>query len=146
MPTEHNPETFSVDLRHVLVANAVSFCDANIPAETCSRYPGWPESGTGPGLLLQFNCLGIRPVNVFLPRAAMDDEFAEGMAKVLAAVNDDDLQAASALHNVEINRQKGVFAQSDDVRCPGCNARLFGEVAARGGCTACFPPLPEAGE
>jgi hypothetical protein len=29
-----------------------------------------------------------------------------------------------------------------EVRCPGCGQRLFGDVAARGACLACFPPVP----
>lgn len=29
------------------------------------------------------------------------------------------------------------------VHCPGCNARLFGAVAARGACLGCYPKLPE---
>ncbi len=26
--------------------------------------------------------------------------------------------------------------------CPGCNVKLFGAIAERGGCLACFPVLP----
>lgn len=30
-----------------------------------------------------------------------------------------------------------------EVRCPGCGERLFGDVATRGACLACFPPVPD---
>ena len=29
-----------------------------------------------------------------------------------------------------------------EVRCPGCGQRLFGDVADRGACLSCFPPVP----
>lgn len=27
-------------------------------------------------------------------------------------------------------------------RCPGCNTKIYGDVAKRGGCLACYPDLP----
>jgi len=30
------------------------------------------------------------------------------------------------------------------VNCPGCGARLFGEIADRGACLSCFPVVPDA--
>jgi len=110
------PHYEEVDLRSAVWADNAAF--AVVPEIP----PEWPNGGH-PGLWIAFSFQGRPYPPVLLlgePLTAVIDAVKEALVDLPAPV-------APPL-----------------VLCPGCGGRLFGSVAARGACLACFPPLPEA--
>ena len=106
----------------------------------------------GPALMLEVKgYLGNhrRQMTIMLPMPTLEatEQFRAHMLSNLdgiiaehegtGALRDERLEADVRLRN-ELG---GYIPGGPIVRCPGCNQRLFGEVAVRGGCTACFPDM-----
>lgn len=111
-----------------------------------------------PGLMFQFlngttptAIVFLRGNQVMLPRVVTDavatierlskdpDAVVALIAKFLEHAGPDFEAAAysSAMEMVE--------ARNTSAHCPGCSRKIYGAVAARGGCYDCYPELPEGG-
>lgn len=114
------------------------------PAEVSER-SGIPA---GPVLILAVTDFAGHTVDVVLPLSSPEHAetlaaaFAEALDALRASFTDPSIYGADVERSLELNRLAGAIPGGPAVRCPGCGSRLFGEVAVRGGCLACYPDLP----
>lgn len=104
----------------------------------------------GPALIIHAhgNIAG-RPTVLDIVLAQATRELADGLVEAIGIALDPDRQAAAAAIAHEANVRSGLLPGGPAVHCPGCNSRLYAEVAIRGGCLACYPdlgPLEQAAE
>lgn len=142
-----HPGPHLVDLSTLLLCSDLHTYLCTIPA--VADLPAGhqvPPSWAGlTGVVFEFAPHGLRPLSVFIPVSAFPPgtgaEFHELLDKLHDPAALAELAAASdAAHDA--NRAAGLLPGSSPVRCPGCGSRLFGAVAVRGACLACYPDLP----
>jgi hypothetical protein len=133
-----------------LVVDTVSIASAAVGAELSEK----SACPVGPTLILK--CHGVRggqleeELDVVIPIYAeahaleMGKGLIEALETIAASFTDPTVYGDDVERTTELNRLAGVIPGGPKVRCPGCGARLFGEVAIRGGCLACYPDLPPA--
>lgn len=74
--------------------------------------------------------------------AGLRDALYAALTQVLEAYDDPTMFDESTRKAHEANLAAGFLGGAPRPRCPGCGAALFGEVAIRGACLACYPDLP----
>lgn len=77
-------------------------------------------------------------LDLVLPPVA---ELVDAFEHALRTATDPTLHAGAAQVAHDANVAAGLLPGSPGVHCPGCNLRLYGEVAVRGGCLTCYPDL-----
>lgn len=130
-------ETVPLDLAGVLLAAGMGHMTITLP-ET-DALP--PSMSGATGVMFMFELPGVPMLRVFVRR----DAFPPGAGAELHEMFDqlhtiDDAAVAAEIR--EANLLAGLLPDSPIIHCPGCGSRLFGEVARRGACLACYPDLP----
>lgn len=138
---DHDGEPMLVDLSTMFLAAGVATYAITVP-DTDAFPPKWRGQR---GVLFEFAVDGIRALRAFVPAAAFPlgagAEFHELLDRFHTAEGAARLDAAAARAH-EANYLAGYLPDSPVIHCPGCGSRLFGAVARRGGCLACYPDLP----
>lgn len=141
-----DPIVAEMDSRILHVAESTVIVSTVVAPELAAK-SGAPQ---GPALLLLLETAheGHRcPLQVLIPldTAEKASAYREGLLEACQMIRDsfDDpsIYAGDVERTTELNRLAGNIPGAPRPRCPGCGSALFGNVAIRGGCLACYPDL-----
>lgn len=129
IPWSGPPEPYEVELPSAFMVDGVVVATV--------RLPPMPEvlvdRAGKPAILFQF-ATGPQPLTPIVLTFGENDD-PEALVRLITA-------AVADLPRIAAATPPAPTAPPAVTHCPGCDVRLHGAVAERGGCLACFPTIP----